>query len=51
MEKVKRISKKRMNQVLDMLDNMLAKQMTHIEPWADQIKQPTSNIRDKQWKK
>lgn len=37
MEKVK-ITKKKLREVLDILDGMLEKHQTNIEPWADSLK-------------
>lgn len=37
------ITKKKINGVLDMLDDLLAKHQNHIEPWADCIKDFSKN--------
>lgn len=39
----KRITKKKIKGVLDMLDDLLAKHQDHIEPWADCIKDFSKN--------
>ena len=50
MEKVKiktRITKRRTKEVLDMLDTLLEKHQTRIEPWADCLRNNTGESNGK----